>query len=417
MILPALLAVGVFTPVGARAQLLDTAYPADVPGFGTAAGVSVTSRIQSDVAWHEIPLGAELLHPEVTQAISYDSAILPGRQPSWMVETAPSLALRTTDGASAIGAVVSSDTTHYLAGSGQTDTDWTAAIGDTFDFADCAVTAAVAHLTLHETDTALDAAQYDQPLGYSVDTLRLSAETPSSRLTVRPSFDLSRFQFGTATIGGVAAPQSYRDRLVGTLGLTVSYGIEGYGDPNRLQLTLRGDASRYPNVTIGQPSRNSAGGTALVGVEHDLDGLWGWRIAVGVGGRLYHAPYPDQLVPLAEAAVAWQPNERTTWHAALVRRIEDAADEGIGGYVATIGGIAMDRELQRDLILHLGVDADHAAYGAASSQTFVSGQFGLQWLISSALRAKANVTLTDHRSTAAAPYGENLVLLSITAGL
>jgi hypothetical protein len=183
----------------AHAQLIESAYPDDVPGFDTDQGVSVTSRIQSDVAWHEIPLGAELLHPEVTESIGHDSAILAGRRPSWLVETAPSVTLSSTDSGSSVAAVASADNTRYLAAPGQSDTDWTAALGGTVDIADCAVTAAIAHLALHENDTALDAADYDAPLAYSVNTLRLSGQTPVSRLIIRPSFDLTQFQFGSAT--------------------------------------------------------------------------------------------------------------------------------------------------------------------------------------------------------------------------
>jgi hypothetical protein len=414
MVLALLMRVG-----AAQAQLIESAYPDDVPGFDTGRGVSVTSRIQSDVAWQEIPLGAELLHPEVSESISHDNAILAGRQPSWMVETAPSVTLTDLDastGATIVG-VASADNTRYLAAPGQSDTDWTAALGGTFDIADCRVTAGVAHLALHELDTALDAAQYEAPLAYGVDTIRLSVKTPPARLIFEPSLTLIRFQFGSAEIGGVPAPQSYRNRLVGELGLTASYGIEGYQDPNRLEVIIRSGAARYPNQTLGQPSRNSVGGSVLLGVEHDLDGLWGWRVDLGAGGRIYRDPYEDQLVPLAEAAVTWQPNERTTWHAALFRRIEDAADEGIGGYVATVGGVAMDHELQRDLILHVGSDIERADFGAGSSQTFLTGRLGLTWLISPMLRAHAALTLTDHQSTTATPYGENLLLLGITAGL
>jgi hypothetical protein len=403
----------------AQAQLIDSAYPDDVPGFDTERGVSVTSRIQTDTAWQEIPLGAELLHPEVTESISHDNAILVGRQPSWMLETAPTVTLTDADAAtgSTIVGVASADNTRYLASPGQSDTDWTAALGGTFDVADCKVTAAVAHLALHENDTALDAGQYDAPLAFDVDTLRLSAQTPAARLTFTPSLTVLRFQFGSATIGGVPAPQSYRNRLVGELGLTVSYGIAEYQDPNRLEVIIQGGAARYPDQTFGQPSRNSAGGTVLLGVAHDLDGLWGWRFDVGVGGRIYRDPYEDQLVPLAEAAVTWQPDERTTWHAALFRQIEDAADEGIGGYVATVGGVAMDHELQRDLILHVGSDIERADFGGGSSQTFLTGRLGLTWMISPVLRAHAALTVTDHQSTTATPYGENVVLLGITAGL
>jgi Putative beta-barrel porin 2 len=246
--------------------------------------------------------------------------------------------------------------------------------------------------------------------------VRLSAQTPLSRLTLEPSLDLTRFVFGSATIGGVPAPQAYRDRLVAEAGLRVSYGVEGYEDPDRLQLTVEPVVGHYPNQSLGEPPRDFVGGTVLLGVEHDLDGLWGWRIEAGAGGRIYRDPYEDQLVPLVDAAVTWQPNERTTWHAALFRQIEAAADEGVGGYVATIGGVAMDRELRRDLILHLGADLDRADF-VGSSETFVTGRLSLQWLISPVLRARATVTLTDHQSTTATPYGENLFMLSMTAGL
>jgi hypothetical protein len=415
-ILPVFALSGLLSAGHAHAQLIESAYPDDVPGFDTGQGVSVTSRIQSDVAWHEIPLGAELLHPEVTESIGHDSAILAGRRPSWIVETAPSVTLSSTDSGSSVAAVASADNTRYLAAPGQSDTDWTAALGGTVDIADCAVTAAVAHLALHENDTALDAADYDAPLAYSVNTLRLSGQTPVSRLIIRPSFDLTQFQFGSATIAGVAAPQAYRDRLVAEAGITLSYGIAEYDDPNRLLLSIKPDAGHYFNQTIGEPPRDFAGGTILVGVEHDLDGLWGWRIEAGAGGRVYRNGYADQLAPLVDAAVTWQPNERTTWHAVLFRQIEAASDEGEGGYVATIGGIAVDRELQRDLILHLGADIDRADFPGAS-ETFVTGRFGLQWLMSPVLRAHATVTLTDHQSSTATPYGEDVFMLSMTAGL
>jgi hypothetical protein len=250
----------------------------------------------------------------------------------------------------------------------------------------------------------------------TVDTLRLSGQTPASRLTFQPSFDLTRFEFGSASIGGVSAPQAYRDRLVAEAGLTISYGIEGYEDPDRLLLTIEPDAGHYSNHTVGEPARDFVGGTVLLGVEHDLDGVWGWRLEAGAGGRAYRDSYENQLVPLGDAAVTWQPNERTTWHAALFRRIEAAADEGVGGYVATIGGLAVDRELRRDLILHLGADIDRADF-TGSSETFLTGRLGLQRLISPVLRARATVTVTDHQSTTATPYGENVFIVSMTAGL
>jgi hypothetical protein len=401
----------------ARAQLIDSAYPRDVPGFDTAAGVSVTSRIQTDTAWQNIPLGAELLHPQVTESTGYDSAILAGQRPSWTITTAPSVTLTSTDGDTALGAVTSATNTRYLQAPDQSITDWTAAVGGTFDIADCKVTAAAAHFALHENDNALDAANYDTPLPYSVDALRLSALTPPARLVLEPSVDVTRFTFGSTTINGLPAPQSYRDRLVAETGLTLSYGIMGFDDPNRLQLVLRGAGAHYPNETYGQPPRDFVGASVLAGIEHDLDGIWGWRVALGMGTRIYSQPYQDQYVPLAELALTWQPSERTTWHVALLRKIEDAQEEGVGGYVATVGGIAMDHEMNRHLILHLGSDIERANYADGSVQTIVSGRSSLLWLVNTTLRVEAGITLSDHHGVTSTPYGEDAFLLSITAGM
>ncbi|GAB0115431.1 outer membrane beta-barrel protein [Acidisoma sp. C75] len=403
----------------ARAQLMESAYPKDVPGFGTAPGVSVTSRIQQDVAWEQIPLGAELLHPEVTQSLSYDSAILANQRPSWISSTRPSLTLTSTDPAraSALGAVLSADHEAYAQAPNQSYTDWTAAIGGTFDVADCKVTLGVAHLMLHQNDNTLDAQEYDTPVAFAVDTIRLSVKTPPARLTLEPIVTLTRFTFGATTIGGLPAPQSYRDRSVGEAGVTLSYGLMGYRDPNRLRVTLLSAGADYPNETVGQPPRDFIGGTAMVGIEHDLDGIWGWRFAVGVGGRAYSHGYQNQLVPLGEASVTWQPNERTTTHLVLLRRIEDATNEGVGGYVATLGGGAVDHEINRHLIWHLGANLERADYTDGAHQTILSGNTGLLWLISHSLRMQASVTLADHRSSTVNPYGEDAFLLGITAGL
>ncbi len=155
----------------------------------------------------------------------------------------------------------------------------------------------------------------------------------------------------------------------------------------------------------------------LAGIEHDLDGIWGWRVALGVGGRVYSQPYEDQFVPLAEMALTWQPTERTTWHAALFRKIEDATEEGVGGYVATVGGVAMDHEINRHLILHLGADIERANYTDDTIQTIVTGRGGLLWLVDPRLRVNASMSLADHHGLTPEPFTEDMVLLSVTAGL
>jgi N-acetylglucosaminyldiphosphoundecaprenol N-acetyl-beta-D-mannosaminyltransferase len=349
-----------------EAQLIDGALPHDVPGLDAAAGVSVTSRIVEDMEWQQVRLGPELLHPEIDQSIGYDSAALSGRRGSFTLDTIGSLTLSNTEGGEGFAVSALVEQKQDTADPSQSETDWSGALGEALPTAFGKLTLAAAHLSLHETDTDLDAPVFDRPLPYSVDVVRAAGDVPAGSLDLRPSLGISRFNFGSTTIDGLPAPQSYRDRLVLDQGLTIGAGLSGADDPTQGLLILRSTETDYTGTGEAgsdQPSRNSMGGTALVGIAHDLDGLWGWRIAIGLAGRSFNnVGYGSQLAPVAEAAVIWQPTERTTWSAALLRQIEDASSEGIGSYVETIAGISIDHELRRALILHAGLDLKDAAY-------------------------------------------------------
>jgi hypothetical protein len=99
-----------------------------------------------------------------------------------------------------------------------------------------------------------------------------------------------------------------------------------------------------------------------------------------------------------------------------VRKIEDASDIGVGSYIATILGVAMDHEIQRTVILHLGVDLERAQYDS-DAETFITGRIGVLWLVSKNFRVNGTLSLSDHQSSLATPYSENVFLLSVTAGI
>jgi hypothetical protein len=416
-------AAAVSTTLPATAQLIEGVYPADVPGFGGAPGVSVTSRVHDDTDWQSIRLGSALLHPELTQSFGYDSAVLAGQRGSATLDTSGTLSLSDFAGDQGYVANLSLNHQQLTGDPSQSQTDWTAAVGSAIPLSFGQMTVAVAHLSLHETDTDLDAAAFAEPLPFTVDTLRLGGALPAGRFDLTPSFDVTRYAFGSTSIDGIAAPQSFRDRNVYEAGLTASTGLTSVGDPDRALLILRGTDTSYTDPTAGpggtaEPSRDSTGGSVLVGTAHDLDGIWGWRVAVGAGGRSFSSSaYNSRIAPLAEAALTWQPTERTTWHAALIRRIEDASDEGEGSYVATIAGVAADHEVKRNLILHAGIDFENANYSGGTTQTITTGRLSLLWLVDRNVRMSAKVELSDHAGGVGGTYGEDVVLLGMTVGI
>jgi hypothetical protein len=416
-------AVAVSTAFPATAQLIEGVYPQDVPGFADAPGVSVTSRIHDDTDWQSIRLGSALLHPELTQSFGYDSAVLAGQRGSATLDTSGTLSLSDFAGDQGYVANLSLDHQQLTGDPTQSQTDWTAAIGGAIPLSFGQLTVAAAHLSLHETDTDLDAAAFAEPLPFTVDTLRLEGAFPAGRFDLTPSLDVTRYTFGSTSIDGIAAPQSYRDRDVYEAGLTASAGLTSVSDPDRALLILRGTDTEYTEPTTGpggtaEPSRDSTGGSVLFGAAHDLDGIWGWRIAVGAGGRSFRSSaYDSRIAPLAEVALTWQPTERTTWHVALIRRIEDASDEGVGSYVATIAGIAADHEVKRNLILHAGIDLDDASYSGGATQTITTGRLALLWLVDRNVRMSARVELSEHAGGVGGTYGEDVVLFGMTVGI
>src|SRR3954452_16466921 len=77
-----------------RAELLSNYFPAGVPGYGTAPGVTVASRMRPDLDPPGLRAGSFLLHPQWEEGLGYDDNVFgssAGRQGSWILGSRPSL--------------------------------------------------------------------------------------------------------------------------------------------------------------------------------------------------------------------------------------------------------------------------------------------------------------------------------------
>jgi len=413
-----------FAGGSAGAAWLDTLFPPGVPGYGTEPGVTVASRLRPETQPEGVRNGAFILRPAWEQSIGYDSNVLGGPTPlgSWVVGTRPSLLVTSDWSRNALGAYVAADNRSDLNLPAQSRTNWTASLGGSIDIGRDRLTLAAAHIASHQDRTDLDALPTDSPVPFQVNDVRAAYTWSSGRWTVTPNLEFASWNFSNTSIMGVPASQAYRDRNVLQGGTTVSYELS----PQRnLVFVTRAIGQNYLHPSPGQPSLNSTGYQALGGIDYDNDAVWRYRLLLGAEHRNFAAAaYPARSAPIVEGEITWMPSGMTTVTATVTRSMEDAAQEGVSGFIYTNAKLTLDHELRRDLLLQASAVLQRANFlQGGGQQTSASFGVGATWLMNRRVQLSAIYDLTAQRGsgTATLPlagdYTRSLVLLSLRLGL
>ena len=405
-----------------RADLLSTYFPAGVPGYGTAPGITVASRARPEFDAPGMRIGSFMLRPTWDEALGYDNNLFGGssQRGSWMVGTHPSLLVASDWSRNSVGGFIGVDDARYLDQPRQDWSDWTASLGGAVSIGRDQLTVAVAHLALHQLRTDLDALPSDTPVTYRVDDIRAGYTISLNRLSVTPSVAFSAWRYDNTTIFGAPAPQGYRDRDVLQGDVTTRYELA----PQRnLLLVTRVLGAHYVAPQPGVPARDSTGYQVLVGLDDDADAVWNYRVLLGWEMRAFRsAQYSTHQAPIAEAAVIWNPSGLTTVTARLTRSIEDAAQEGIAGYTDTSARLVVDHEYLRNVLLQASAGVQRADYlqGGGHTSGFSAGA-GATWLLNRHMRLSATYDFTDQRGTASVPsagsYTRSVGLLTLRLGM
>jgi hypothetical protein len=410
---------------GVRAELLSSYFPAGVPGYGAAPGVTVASRSRPDFDPPGVRVDDFLLHPLLEEGLGYDDNVFgsgDGRRGSWMIGTHPSLLVGSDWSRDSLGGYVGVDDLRYLGQPRQGYTNWTAALGGTLSVGRDQLTISVAHFNLHQARTELDALPSDTPVAYSVDDVRAGYTIALDRFSVTPSLSFSAYRYAETTIMGVPTSQAYRDRNVVQGDVTTRYELSPKRD---LLLVTRMLGVNYVAPQAGTPTRDSTGYQVLFGLADDGDAVWRYRALLGWELRAFRAPqYSTHQAPIAEAAVIWSPSGLTTVTASLTRGIEDAAQEGIVGYTYTGARVVLDHEYLRNVLLQAYAGAQHDDYlqGGGHDSRFSLGG-GVTWLLNHNLRLSATYDFTDQRGSASSTqqttgnYTRSIGLLTLRVGM
>ncbi len=160
----------------AMAEVMSALFPDGVPGYDTAPGVTIQSRLHPDLEPLGVHEGAFKLMPSLEEGIGYTTNALPGpyRRGSWEILTAPALTIGSDWSHDAFGAAFSVRDQRYLSLPSQDRLDGTASVGGRIDIGENQLTLAMAHLSQHEDRSQVDTIASDRPIAFQIDNVRAS---------------------------------------------------------------------------------------------------------------------------------------------------------------------------------------------------------------------------------------------------
>jgi hypothetical protein len=384
---------------GAGAEWLESLFPPGITGYDVAPGVTVVSRLRPELNPGGIRAGSETFYPALEEGIGYDDNVLSAPSPvgSWVTSIHPSLLLKTVSVRDSLTAFAEIEDRRDLDAVAQSRIDGRAMLSGSTLVGNDQIGIAFEYLHSHEDRSDIDALPTDHPVPFRVATVRASYAWISGAWTLTPGLDISSWQFGDATIDGRPSNESYRDRLVFQGSATLAYEMA----PQRsILLIARTIAQDYTHTLPAQVSPASTGYQFLAGLEYAEDSVWRYRFLFGGEYREFATTaYAGHGGLIAEAELAWMPTGLSTVTAALVRRIEDAAQEGIAEFTYNRATLRLDHELRRNLLLNGVITLQRADFAGGVQQSSWSAGAGITWLMNRRVSLLATYDFVAQRGT------------------
>ena len=406
-------------------------YPA-IPGLGTEAGVTVTSRLRPEYDYPGVRLGSFTLSPELLESAGYDDNVTGTSTPhgSSFVETNGTVNLGSNWERDSLQAGLTVDNNAYFDQSQQSYTNWTATLSGSYDIGRDTVFAGYTHLNINQTPRDLDVPNIRNPIAYRVDDERVSYNAVFGGLNLKPGVDVANYSFDNGSALGVPYLQSYRDRVVVTPSLTASYD---FAPLRSVVLVLSDSIASYSNPQLGQAKRDYNDFSILSGVNYDTGAKIRLRLLGGYEQRTFSsAQYRTISAPIVEASAIWTPSGVTTVTGTAARYIEDAASEATTGFTETALTLAVDHELRNNILLNVNGNYVTDSYqGSSGTQSFYTVGTSVTWLLNHHMRLVGSYVFASRQSGSATTlnaglglggifggsYSENRALLQLRIGL
>jgi hypothetical protein len=412
---------------GVAAALPEAAFAQEIPPEDVARGVTVTGRRRPDFDPLGVRLGGFRLDANASGGVGWDSNVF-GRQSDIVsdgfLQQTGNVSIDSDWTTHALGASASIDARQYFGESSLDWTDWNAGGYGRYDFsADTSANASYRHYRQHLDvySTDVQASGITRPVPYNSDEVQVGGTTRFNRFGLLATGVYRTFRFenvpGLGTSGQLSS-QSF-NTFIGALG--TSYALA----PGRfVNAVVRLQDISYTNNTTGSDPRfgkDSFTWAALVGFQYDFDGVWQGRIEVGYQRRNYEGSELKNLSgPAIEGGLTWSPTLLTTVRFVVATRLEESIRINATGYRLNTGGIGVDHELLRNVIISGDVNVRNLQYRQPNqTSTELGFVVGAQWLINRNLILSGSYTYTNRLQATGGltEYDRNLLLVRLRVAL
>jgi hypothetical protein len=327
-------------------------------------GVTVNTRPRPDYDPLGVRLGGFRLDGLVEIGPGFDSNLF-GRknnvESDGFVDQNVALNLRSDWTTHAVGAEATMNARQYFSNSPLDYQDWGVGGFGRYDFSiDTSLEGRYRHSRDHLDVYSFDvqSAGIGQPVPYDSDEFTVTGNTRFNRVGLLATGMYRTYRFEDVTIGGVNSQTSLNDFNTAMGALGVSYALQ---QGRSVTGVVRLQDISYTNSV--SHNRNSFTWEALLGFEYDFDGVWQGRLAVGWRHREYEGPGIKPLEgPAVEGQLTWLPTLLTTVRFNVSRTIEESIRRDAVSFQRMQGGVAVDHELRRNIIIGADARVDHRDY-------------------------------------------------------
>lgn len=364
--------------VPARAQLLDTLLPQDIPGYGNPFSVTAARRTFATGAtgWDLDGISAA---PSVALTSGYDSA--PGGAKASPVFTAnPSLTL--ADPAAGFGLTAQISASAYPGDSVQNNSTTLLATGERINLPRQEIILGAAFMRGAATGFAFDTTNITSPLLFTREDFRARDKITDGLFTLTPDIEVSQYRFS-----GLAIAANRREQREGVT-LACLPGV-----PITTLIRLHATQLRY---VLGRENADIY--EALAGVKDQADGLWTISLLAGAAQR-----QPRQgknlTTPVVEARADWSPDMLDQVSLTFRREVDDPDAISASPYILTSINLAISHEYLENVTFKVLADLRSASYVHSELHEYLAtGELEMRWQAAPALALDANYSFNSRQA-------------------
>lgn len=381
--------------LAAAAQNIQTYFPAGNAGYDQQLGVTVLTRLRPLYETPGVRVGSFVISPNLDESLFYNSNLngVPGSG-SWGMRTSGAVSASSDWVRNSLAATIGFASNRFFTFPNENFVDWNVGLAGGYTINDSQLQAAYSHQTSHMLGTTIATTSSQAPVLNQTDSGDLTYTFHLGDLAIIPDVNVSAYRFGPAIINGRTFDQSFLNRNVLAGGVDARYSLSEEGS---VLVVLRGATSDYVQPVPGQPSNNSYGLQMLAGIDYQGEGVWRYRLLLGMQRQAFQAAqYASQVAPVTEAGVIWTPTGLTTVTGNLSREIEDPTSAGTIGFVATRASLVVDHELMPNVFLQARGSDTYVQYllSGGDTQNNASVGAGATWLLNRNMRLALNYDFT-----------------------